>query len=182
MLSATGKQRPRLSFHKTFVAFNNFLISGSNHNHWLGPCHTIAKPFPLSLPTPLPGRHEGIHCPSEGLAARAGKWEKDGSTKNRRWPKKGDDLLFLRIVNTWFFATLGKQRPVPPHCSPWPLVVLSPATSREPAEVSNWVWGFVEPMWLVADCNPHAKSQPTLPANLPFLRPWAGTWVGCLDV
>lgn len=55
--------------------------------------------------------------------------------------------------------------------------VLSPATSREPAEVSNWVCGFMKAMLLAAKCNPHGNLQHSLSARL-HLPTEVGCWGG----
>lgn len=157
MSLATGKQRPGLSSHKTFVAFNNFLIFGLHHNCWLCPFSTMAKSISLSLSTPPSWeapRTEGpgVYCHSEGLAGHSGEWK-----EMEAWGK-WHCLLILRIINTWFFSTLGKQRPAP-QTDLHGHVVPSPATSREPAEVSSWAWVFVKPLLLAADRNPQDESD-----------------------
>lgn len=156
MSLATGKQRPGLSSHKTFVAFNNFLIFGLHHNCWLCPFSTMAKSISLSLSTPPSWeapRTEGpgVYCHSEGLAGHSGEWK-----EMEAWGKW--HCLILRIINTWFFSTLGKQRPAP-QTDLHGHVVPSPATSREPAEVSSWAWVFVKPLLLAADRNPQDESD-----------------------
>lgn len=52
--------------------------------------------------------------------------------------------------------------------------VLSPATSRGPAEISNWVCGFMKAMLLAAKCNPQGNPQHSLSAQLHL-----PTEVGC---
>lgn len=48
--------------------------------------------------------------------------------------------------------------------------------SRGPADVNNWVRGFIKPGLglIVADGGPQAKSQHSLPANLHLPPPWMG--------